>query len=393
MPKKKTHEEYLEDVKKINPNINVLGKYTKSHIKTSHRCNICGNEWSAFPSNILKGHGCPKCKNKTIRQKLIKTHEEYVNEVEIKNSNIEVIGTYVGNKTKIIHKCKICNYKWLVSPLSILKGHGCPECKSKKMSQERSKTHEEYIEEVRISNPDIKVVGLYKRANIKIKHKCKICNHEWDVIPNSISKGYGCPKCALKKQSVKQTKTHEQYVYEVSIINPDIEVVGKYKNARTKILHRCKKCNNEWDILPDGVLRGNGCVKCKSYRGEEKILKYLCNNGIMHNYQKTFSDLRGIGRGLLSYDFYVKSHNLLIEYQGIQHYEPVDYFGGEEQLKIQQEHDKRKRDYAELHNINLLEIRYDEDVDTLLDKYFNNINNSNNLNSESLETVMPTIAI
>ena len=49
---------------------------------------------------------------------------------------------------------------------------------------------------------------------------------------------------------------------------------------------------------------------------------------------------------------------MLVECQGIQHYEPIEYFGGEEQFKIQQEHDRRKREYAEKKGYKLLEIWY-----------------------------------
>lgn len=42
----------------------------------------------------------------------------------------------------------------------------------------------------------------------------------------------------------------------------------------------------------------------------------------------------------------------------MQHEQPVEYFGGKEKFKIQQEHDRRKRDYAKEHNIELLEIWY-----------------------------------
>ena len=63
-----------------------------------------------------------------------------------------------------------------------------------------------------------------------------------------------------------------------------------------------------------------------------------------------FSDLVGIGGGLLSYDFYLPQHNILCEIQGKQHEMPIEYFGGEEQFAIQQEHDRRKRNYAKEHN-------------------------------------------
>ena len=49
---------------------------------------------------------------------------------------------------------------------------------------------------------------------------------------------------------------------------------------------------------------------------------------------------------------------MLIEFQGKQHYKPVSAYGGEEQFKVQQEHDRRKRQYANDNNIKLLEIPY-----------------------------------
>ena len=90
----------------------------------------------------------------------------------------------------------------------------------------------------------------------------------------------------------------------------------------------------------------------------EEMTCFLFNNGINFEYQKTFDNLYGIQNGKLSYDFYIPNHNLLIEYQGKQHEEPIEFFGGEEQFKIQQEHDKRKREYAKNNGYKLLEIWY-----------------------------------
>lgn len=75
-------------------------------------------------------------------------------------------------------------------------------------------------------------------------------------------------------------------------------------------------------------------------------------------YQYTFDGLCGVNGGLLSYDFYLPNKNVLIEFQGEQHEQPIEYFGGKEKFKIQQEHDRRKREYAKNHNIDLLEIWY-----------------------------------
>jgi len=59
-------------------------------------------------------------------------------------------------------------------------------------------------------------------------------------------------------------------------------------------------------------------------------------------------------------DFVVLKDETLyvIEYNGKQHYEPVEKFGGEAQFIIQQEHDAKKREFCKNHNIPLLEIPY-----------------------------------
>ena len=56
--------------------------------------------------------------------------------------------------------------------------------------------------------------------------------------------------------------THEEYVYKVESINKNIEVLGQYINARTKILHKCKKCMYEFYSKPNSILSGYGCPRC-----------------------------------------------------------------------------------------------------------------------------------
>ena len=88
--------------------------------------------------------------------------------------------------------------------------------------------------------------------------------------------------------------------------------------------------------------------------------------------QKKFSELTGVNGGLLSYDFYLPNHNILIEFQGKQHYEPIDRFGGEKHFTTQCIHDERKREYAKTNQINLLEISYLQikQIESILEEYF-----------------------
>ena len=117
---------------------------------------------------------------------------------------------------------------------------------------------------------------------------------------------------------------------------------------------------------------GSGCPYLTTYKGEGYIKQYLQRNNISFNIQQKFSDLLGTGDGQLSYDFSVsdkKYELILIEYNGIQHYESRDYFGGEEQLKKQKEHDKRKRDYAKKHGYKLITVKYTYDTYESVEEY------------------------
>ena len=131
----------------------------------------------------------------------------------------------------------------------------------------------------------------------------------------------------------------------------------------------------EWQASISKRARGANCPFLITYRGENYIKQYLQKNNISFNTQKKFSDLFGIGDSQLSYDFSIsdeKHKYILIEYNGIQHYEANDYFGGEEQFKKQKEHDKRKRDYAKKHGYKLITIKYTYDTYESVEEYLDN---------------------
>lgn len=64
----------------------------------------------------------------------------------------------------------------------------------------------------------------------------------------------------------------------------------------------------------------------------------------------------------LELDIYVPDKKIAFEYQGIQHFKAVEHWSGEEQLKKQQEHDKRKKAICDNKGVDLIYINYDEDL-------------------------------
>lgn len=361
MPKQKTHKEYVAEVARINPNLEVLGVYINSYTKVLHKCKIHNYEWYVTPNRILCGVNCPVCSGRVV------THEEYVKKVAKINFNIEVLERYIDSKTPILHRCKIDGYEWYVKPNGILNGTGCPKC-----AGTMKKTHEEYVKELYVKNPNIEVVELYVNDYTKILHRCKIDAYEWYTTPRSIldSNGGGCPKCSGSKQ-----KTHEEYVFEVAKINPNIEVIGEYVNWETKILHRCKIDGCEWYARPNNILNGNGCPKCNASKGERTIAIWLDRNNISYEPQKIFKDCKD--KRYLPFDFYLPNYNICVEYNGIQHYEPIGYFGGEEGFKGVIKRDKIKKDYCNANNILLVAIPYYLDINNELENLYSLIKMKN----------------
>lgn len=157
-------------------------------------------------------------------------------------------------------------------------------------------------------------------------------------------------------------KTHEEFVKEMTDKNPSVKIIGKYNGALTDVDCQCEKCDYIWKAKPEKSVRGTDCPKCNFSKGEKKIDEFLCTHDIANIPQKKFDDLVGIHGWKLSYDFYIPSFNVLIEYQGEQHYEPIK-FGktieyGIKRLKTQQMNDSIKREYAKNNNMKLLEIPY-----------------------------------
>lgn len=59
-----------------------------------------------------------------------------------------------------------------------------------------------------------------------------------------------------------RAKSPEEFAHELEQVAPDVELLGEYTNARTKVACRCRVCGHEWDAVPNHLLRGVGCPEC-----------------------------------------------------------------------------------------------------------------------------------
>lgn len=188
--------------------------------------------------------------------------EKFKKELSRINPNIVVLGEYQRNHDKILCQCMICKYEWDGTPSGLLSGQGCPKC-----GGALKKTHQEFVDQVKNLDSQIEIIGEYVNDRMPVKCRCRQCGHEWSPAATSLIQHHGCPLCARKKASAKITRTHEQFVEDMSVRNPQIEVLGRYINARESILCRCLICLNEWNANPDNLLnRHHGCPECNNSR-------------------------------------------------------------------------------------------------------------------------------
>lgn len=148
-----------------------------------------------------------------------------------------------------------------------------------------------------------------------------------------------------------------------------VEEFAGYKmksDGVNQAMFRCKcDCGNDNFIVSGNSLRCGLTLSCGCLIrsiGEENIERILTENKIHFKDEYVFSDLYSIRCGHPRYDFAILNINnipvRLIEFDGDQHDHAVEYFGGEEKFKIQQENDKIKNQYALSHNIPLVRIPY-----------------------------------
>jgi len=207
----------------------------------------------------------------------------------------------------------------------------------------------------------------YIKSNIKVKIYCKKCEKYFEQTPLAHMRGHGCVDCVNNEQRSNKEEfiIKSKQIHGDNLFNYDLV---EYKNNKTKVKLKCNKCNIFFEQKPSAHIKlKHGCPHCKSSRSEKRIKIILNNKNVKYIYQKKFDDCKD--KLSLPFDFYLPDYNMCIEYDGIHHFYPHKYWGGEEKLKYTINHDIIKTKYCEENNIKLLRIKYDEIIEEKLNKH------------------------
>jgi len=191
-----------------------------------------------------------------------------------------------------------------------------------------------------------------------------------------------CNDCTNKKYRDERAFTYE-YVKDFIENQSDSHCIllsKNYINAHQLLNIKCQ-CGSEFSVSFRNFKDKNKrqCNKCSASKGEKAIYGYLNKYNVIYLTQHKFNDCRNIYP--LPYDFAIldqeKNLRMLIEYQGIQHFEDIPYFTDDKyNFEYRQNNDRIKREYCQINNIDLLEIPYWE------------INNINNILHDKLEKLI-----
>lgn len=323
-----------------------------------------GVQFSVIGSFKRSKQPCGYCSNRII------TTESFKDEIAKINPNIEILGEYINALRPIKCHCLIDNYMWDAVPNNLKKGEGCPICGRKTNSKKRTKTKNDFIDE--ISNrfkDEIVLISDYNGARNNVICKCVKHNYEFNIIASNLvnQSVMPCPICRGNATRKRCIKSNKQFLQELKLVNPNIIPLEEYIDDHSKILCKCNIHNYEWYVEPNKILhRRTGCPKCSSYHNENVILDILDKWNYKYIIQKRFDDCKD--KNTLPFDIYLEDFNICIEYDGEQHYYPIKRGSmtdedAEENYLLTVKHDKIKTEYCQKNNIGLIRIPYWENDD------------------------------
>ena len=147
----------------------------------------------------------------------------------------------------------------------------------------------------------------------------------------------------------------------------------KYRGLDTKVKIICKNKHLFEQTPYKHLFCLQGCPVCNASGGEQLIISWLNSNGYKNAFcfQYFFEDCKD--KNPLPFDFYIPEKNILIEYQGEQHYKQIDHFGGRKEFLLRKHHDWLKRRYARKNNLKLLAIPYwdNKEINKILEEELN----------------------
>lgn len=290
----------------------------------------------------------------------------------------EDLSYYTDVKLKI--QCDNCGKKYEMTCAGYFKGfnkskekgtilkHFCNDCKAEV-------TREKWYDDAREICDNKGYVLLSKKEDLAnnttyIKYVCPI-HGEHLMRLNNFLNGKGCPDCIPESNRERFKLSPDEVEKRVKECGGNLLNKEDYINQTEKnLLIECFECGKPFLTSLRNYTQHDGqvCDDCSGIEsvGEKRIRHYLEGNKINFIPQKWFADCRDSNP--LPFDFYLPDYNVIIEFDGRQHFTETNYFSYS--LEITQKHDKIKNNYCKAKGIYLIRIPHwnINKIEQILDK-------------------------
>lgn len=355
---KKTLPQFILDAKKVHGTRYSYDKfnYITTGTKGLITCKKHG-DFNQTPNSHLNGCGCVRCSYEKRASDRFKGYSKFVTQAKNKHGDKYDYGEfkYKGYGVKGVIVCKEHGV-FKQTPVAHLMNSGCRPCAMERGGAVRRKKLEVFIAEakkVHCGMYDYSGV-VYVNGHSKVKVRCSI-HGDWMAIPSAHLKGNGCPKCGIKTAADSRRRTNSEFVELAVSVHGQRYTYDRveYVNSNTKVTVGCKT-HGHWGVIANDHIAGRGCPRCSRSKGEEYLSRLFTELGVVNIDQFKLPELNVRYR----YDFYLPEYNVLIEYQGGQHYRAIDFFGGEEGFRKTLERDAIKRHLAKETGRKLVYLSY-----------------------------------
>ena len=287
-----------------------------SHAKVNVQCDYCGKEievaWKDYKNYNYSKYACAHCRQIKTNEKYKKERQQSLYERAVEFCN-EKGYDLLTNKSNIVNSDSLVTYRcpkhgtFTTKIYALVLHHGCSDCQHESNAKTRTLSSEEVFYRIKDSGGKLLNKEEYSGWYVRnLKIVCPICQQHYFVTS----------------------------LYQF-LRNPDMA---------------CKECSRSKSM------------------GERKIAQYLKEHNIDFIDEHRFIDCRDANP--LPFDFYIPNYNVCIEYQGEQHYRPINFFGGKEAFIKRKSHDQMKYEYCKNNNIQLIAIHYSD-----FDNLYNILNN------------------
>lgn len=360
--KKLTQEEVESRIKFLSDNKYILeGKYINKRTKITVFCREHNTRQEIKADNLFQGQKLKCCSRESYREKRGLSQKEIIEQFKEKHGDKYdySLVEYSNIDTPVEIICNTCHKTFSQSPYEHRKGASCPYC------QGFYKTEEEALKDIKRIRPEYDYSKVkYINSTTPMSIICHNHNEpfEFQLSYNEIMSGKRmCSRCANKLVFT------EDFIEKATKIQGDLYDYSQvdYQGSKIKVKIFCKKHEKYFLQTPNAHLRGSGCPICKTSKGNKYIFNVLKENEINFINEYRFEDC--IDERPLPFDFYLPDYNLVIEYDGIEHFEPVNF--GSETVTLEKafeyvhRHDKMKNEYCERNNIGIIRIGYKENLE------------------------------